>query len=317
VSADERGLGLVVIGDAHVALSAADALESAASFRKTLGGDTLLTAIVAARAGLEVALVTRVGDDDFSDWMLQSFEREGLHLDYTRQVAGPNALLLLGAGRDGRQAARYVGAGSAVALEPADLVDVPWDMVRVTFVAGSFQALGPSERRTAIASFAAARAAGVRTIYDPALTVGMWARDEGGAARAAFDAMLPHTDLLVVGAPYASGKLLGRPAPVEAAREAIGRGVSAVVVRHGDGSVVVGDGKSTETLAARDAAASHGDPTRPAIFDGTLITALARGVALVDAVDLAMLADAATPHGPRDLEGLPARHQLRAWLASP
>lgn len=312
MSADDRGLGLVVVGDAHLTLSGEEPLERATAYRRTLGGDALLTAVVAARAGVEVALVTRVGEDDFTDWMLQSFEAERLHLDYTRQVAGPNALMLLGTGREGRQRARYVGAGSSVALAPSDLADIPWDLVRYVFVPGSLQALGSSERQTAVAAFETARAAGVRTLYDPALVPGLWPRDETGApraARGAFDAMLPHTDILVVGAPYATGKLLGRPVAAEAAREALNRGVSAVVVRHSDGSAVVADSRGIVTLPGAEGA--HGDASRPAIFDGALAAALALGRPLAEAAALAMAADLAAPVAQRDLDSLPSRGALK------
>lgn len=308
MSAGDRGLGLVVIGDAHVTLSADEPLQRAGTYRRTLGGDALLTAVVAARAGVEVALVTRVGEDDFTDWMLQSFEAERLHLDYTRQVAGPNALMLLGTGREGRQSARYVGAGSGVALAPSDLADIPWDLVRFVFVPGSLQALGTSERQAAVAAFEAARAAGVQTLYDPTLVPGLWARDDTGAPRAAFEALLPHTDILVVGAPYATGKLLGRPVAAEAAREALHRGVTAVVVRHSDGSAVVADARGAVTLPG--AGAAHGDASRPAIFDGALAAALATGRPLAEAAERALAADAAAPVAQRDLDALPSRSAL-------
>lgn len=308
MSGDDRGLGLVVVGDAHLTLSATEPFESAGAYRRTLGGDALMTAIVAARAGVQVALVTRVGEDDFTDWMLQSFEAERLHLDYTRQVAGPNALMLLSTGREGRQSARYVGAGSGVALAPSDLADIPWDLVRYVFIPGSLQALGTSERQSAVAAFETARAAGVRTIYDPTLVPGLWPRDETASPRAAFEALLPHTDVLIVGAPYASGKLLGRPVAAEAAREALNRGVSAVVVRHGDGSAVVADTRGTVTLPG--AGAAHGDASRPAIFDGALAAALATGRPLAEAAALALAADLAAPVAQRDLDALPSRDAL-------
>ncbi|MEZ4267338.1 MAG: PfkB family carbohydrate kinase [Myxococcota bacterium] len=313
---DERGLGLVVIGDAHLTLSAGEPFEDAPTYRRTLGGDALLTAIVAARAGVQVALVTRVGEDDFTDWMLQTFEAERLHLDYTRQVAGPNPVMLLGTGRDGRQSARYVGAGSAVSLDPSDLVDIPWDLARLVFVPGSLQALGAAERQTAVVAFETARAAGVRTVYDPTLVPGQWAREDTGAARAAFEAMLPHTDVLIIGAPYAAGKLLGRPLAAEAAREALHRGVSAAVVRHSDGSVIVADARGAHTIAAEAGADGPGDASRPAVFDGALVAALAKGFPLVDAAALASAADRAAPLAQRDLDSLPSREAIRAHFES-
>ncbi|MCB9789166.1 MAG: hypothetical protein H6744_21020 [Deltaproteobacteria bacterium] len=311
---DERGLGLVVVGDAHLTLGATGPLEEAASFRRTLGGDAVLTAIVAARAGVEVALVTRVGEDPFSDWMLQSFEAEGLHLDYTRQVAGPSPLLLVGAGHEGRQSARYVGGAAAATMEPADLADIPWDLVRLLFVAGSFQSLGPEQRRTAVAAFETARGAGVRTVHDPALVPGLWSRDDQAQARAAFESLLPHTDLLILTAPYASGRLLGRPLAAEAAEEARLRGVAAVVVRHADGSAVVAEQRELHRLEAPADRAGLGDPSRPAIFDGVLLAALGSGLPLLAATELALAADRATPPGPRELGSLPDAARLAGNL---
>ncbi len=72
--------GVVVIGDAQVAMVADGPIGQATTFRRSQSGDALLTAVIISRLGHPVAFVTRVGTDAFTDDLLQSWDAEALHL---------------------------------------------------------------------------------------------------------------------------------------------------------------------------------------------------------------------------------------------
>ncbi len=307
-----RPLGLVSIGDALVSLAADGPLEEAAVFRRGQLGDALAVAIGAARLGLEAAFVTRVGEDPFTAGLLASWEREGLHLDYVRRAPGRNGLALIGAGADGRQVLPYRDGTAAQGLEPGDVVDVPWDRTDLVFATGATQALGASAREAVATAFGRARQAGVTTVYDPMLRPGTWPGDAAPLFRAAFDEVLPLTDLLILSAPWASGRLLEQPTPEGAAHEARRRGVPQVIVRDGPRGCVVADSQGVLRLDAAEAPEVLRPILASAGFDAGLVAALHRGLPLRRAADVALDAMALAVAGRGDLDDLPFRDQLDA-----
>ena len=308
-----RKLGVVVIGDAQVALSADGPLDQALMFRRTQTGDGLIAAVAAARLGVEVALVTRVGHDPFGEWLLSTWEEEDLHLDYARLVPGRNALTLVGADADGRQSLGYREGVAAALLDEDDVTPVPWELTRVVFAAGSTQALGPRPRAAILRGFELAREAGVTTVYDPLLRRATWRDGTEAAARAAFDELLPLTDVLVIDAPYAAGRLLTHPGAEECAREARRRGVGRVVVRRGRREVVVAEGDRLVTLPPVEPPEQVRTGGVGAAFDGALIGTLARGAPLVEAAEVAAQARALALGGRAGIEAIAWLDQLNAF----
>lgn len=287
-----RDLDVVAVGEAIVALTADESLLDATSFAREQRGDALLTVVQAARLGAATVFVTRVGDDVFGDWLLESWEREGVHLDFAQRCAGHNALLLSSRVDGAHRAIVYRDGSVGVGLDAGDLDPVPWGWTQLAFATGSTQALGPGPEAAVAHALASARAAGARAVYDPALRAGLWPSD--AAAARAFEATLPDVDLLVISAPYATGKLLGRAAADEAAREATRRGVGQTIVREPGGDLVVADRGAIRRVAVdthEAAAGGDDDPTwARASFDGALLAALARGRGLVDAARFARTA---------------------------
>lgn len=305
-----RDLGLVVLGDSRMALTADGPVAEAELFRRGQLGEGLLTSVAAARLGVEVALVTRVGSDPFGDWLLASWEAEHLHLDYARQLPGRTALGILGAESLGREDLIYPGSPAVETLEPEDVAGVPWELTRHVFAPGSVQALGSSARRTVLEAFEAAANQGVVTVHDPLLRPGLWPGDDTAAARAAFEEILPHTDLLLLGSPFAAGRLLARPDAEEAAREALRRGARRAVVRVGRRGCIVAEEGTLTAIEGMDPPEVRDAGAAVAAFDGALLAALTMGCSLSDAASAAVQAMAlSTASGP-GMDGLPWLDQL-------
>ncbi|MGM0575791.1 MAG: carbohydrate kinase family protein [Myxococcota bacterium] len=310
-----RDLGVVVLGDARVALAADGPVEEAHLYRRTLSGGALLTAVAAARMGVEAALVARVGDDAFGEWLLERGEAEHLHLDYARQHPGRTPLELVGAGSRGRGSVAYPGSPAVETLEPSDVQAVPWDMARHVLAPGSGQALGADARRTMVAAFEEAAGRGVVTVHDPWLHAGLWPDDDMATAREAFDAIVPLTDLLILGAPFAAGRLLARPQADEAAREALRRGARRAVIRMGHRGCVVAEGVSVTRIEGVEPPEVRDPGAAAAAFDGALVAALTLGRTLRDAAAVALEAMALAMAGGPGPDGLPWLDQLNALRA--
>ncbi|TNF33438.1 MAG: hypothetical protein EP329_08315, partial [Deltaproteobacteria bacterium] len=222
-----RDLDVVVVGDATIALTTDEPLVRTTRFSPGQRGDALLSCIQASRLGAAALLVARVAGDDLGEWLLESWERQGVHLDFVRKRAGHNALWL-GSSVDGpHHAVSYRQGCVQTTLSPEDLEGIPWGWTSLVFSTGSTQALGPSPAATLAEAFERGRAAGARTVFDPTLRADLW--DSDAAAKRAFESLLPLVDVLVLDAPYASGKLLGLASAEDAAREAVHRGVRRVV----------------------------------------------------------------------------------------
>lgn len=72
------------IGECMLELVGGDASAMTLSY----GGDTLNTAIYLARLGVAVDYVTALGDDPYSDWMIEQWRAEGVGTDLVVRVAG-------------------------------------------------------------------------------------------------------------------------------------------------------------------------------------------------------------------------------------
>ena len=225
-----RALGVVVLGPAGVELHGDGPLDAAASFHRELGGEGSLAAVVVARAGATTALVTHVGDDPFGRWLIERWEREGIHLDFTREVSRPSTLEVVGTDRR-RFAPLPVSQSASATLAPAAVSAIPWELARVLLVTGAAQAAGPEARAAVARAASQAHAAGVRVVYDPTLSTDLRPTTSNRAPRWALEELIPALDTLALSAPYGAGRLLGQPAPEEAAKAALALGVGRVVVR--------------------------------------------------------------------------------------
>jgi 2-dehydro-3-deoxygluconokinase len=270
--------GIVVIGDAQIAMVADGPISEATTFRRSQSGDALVTAVVISRLDQPVAFVTRIGTDGFTDGLLQSWDAESLHLDYTRQVSGRNAITFMGDGDAVR-----LRDGAAAGLDTDDIAQILWQATNMVFAPGSTSALGVKPHAALVAALTSARERNVVTVFDPMLHRGVWPEGATQGARSAFEELLPLTDLLLISAPFATGQLLQRASASEAAEVAQRRGVAQAVIRHGRRGCVVVDRDRVITIEHAATGAARTTPLGEAVFDGAVMAAVAAGESLEEA----------------------------------
>ena len=76
----EGKLDIVAIGESLIELSTNAKLSASGCLYKYYGGDALATAISALRMGSKVGFITRIGNDPFKDYLLESWQNEGLDI---------------------------------------------------------------------------------------------------------------------------------------------------------------------------------------------------------------------------------------------
>jgi ribokinase len=270
----------------------------ASALTRDLGGKGANQAIVLARAGIATRLVAGLGDDAEAAWLRARLAAEGLDTGGMIAMAAPTDRSVILVAADGENAIAST-AGCAHALRPADvdaaLADA--DAGNVVVLQGNLSVPVTSH------ALRAARAAGARTVFNPAPV------DPG------FAALWPLVDLVVMNAGEAA-LLTGLPDPAEAARRILAEGAGRVVVTlGGQGAIFL---MHDSTIRVPAAPADVMDTTGAGdTFVGVLIAAgLLHGANPAAALSAAAAAAAVTIGRVGTLAAFPTRTELAAILGA-
>jgi 2-dehydro-3-deoxygluconokinase len=295
--------GVMVIGDAVVALQGDQCVANSRQFTRYIMGECLIAAVTMSRMGLPTSFVTRLGEDPLTDWLLSVWDDEALHLDYVKTVPGRNGYMLSGATSRERVVLRE---GSAAAgLTSSDLEHFPYELAQFVYSSGSTQMLSDSTRTMVRDAFVEAKQKGTQTIYNASFDP-----QDGTDARhtiQAFDELIGLTDILLIRSPLATGQLLMQAQAEDAAKAALKRGPSTVVIR---------DGSRGHVLATHDRFLIIDRPVpnvaqgMETAFDGAFIAALSRGRDVREAIELGYQALSCVAEGGMGLAALPLAGQL-------
>ncbi len=272
----------------------------ASAFSISPGGKGSNAAVAAARQGARVALVARIGDDDFGRMGLELWRTEGISSAQVERAAGERSgvaqILVYDDGDN--SIAVYPGAGAGLGARHAQAARQLLQNCRVVMASCEV----PLE--ATLEAFRLARAAGAITILNPAP-----ARPLPEELLALVDVLTPNESELYQLADPAHADSIDN-----AARQLLVRGTRAVLVTLGAaGCRLYQAGQSPVEVAGRAMAVldsiGAGDT-----FTGTLAASLARGESLVAAMQWANAAAAlsVTRHGA--IEGIPLRAEVAALL---
>jgi ribokinase len=273
----------------------------ASDFRIGPGGKGSNAAIACARLGARVAVVARIGDDEFGRMALELWSREGIAttaVDVARgERSGVAQIWVYEDGDNSIAVAPGAGAGLGAAQ-----VEAAADLVRrARVVMASCEVPLPAT----LAAFRLARAAGVRTVLNPAP-----AQPLPDELIALCDTLTPNETELRALAGLDAGS-----AVAEAADLLLARGAGAVAVtlgaagcalhRRGHAPLAVGGHRVdvADTVGAGDT------------FTGAWAAALARGLGAEAALRHANAAAALSVTRPGAIGGMPDRRGVEALLA--
>jgi ribokinase len=275
----------------------------ASAFDISPGGKGSNAAVAAARLGARVAVLARIGDDDFGRMALELWQREGIATQHVEVVAGERSgvaqILVYDGGDNSIAVFRGAGAGLGAAQVAA----------AQTAIAGARVVMAPNEvpAEATLAAFRLARAHGVRTLLNPA------------PAEPISDALIAVTDLLTPN--EGEVRLVAGVADdmtLDAAAERL--------IERGAAAVLVTLGAAGGRLYRREQPALDVPGWRVEVVDtigagdtctGALAAALADGMDLPEAVRRANAAAALSVTGRGAIGAMPTRAQVDALLASP
>ncbi len=271
-------------------------------FALNAGGKGSNQAVAAARAGGSVAFLSKIGRDTFGRLARDTWAEAGISFAGAEVGDAPTGAAFIFVDDATGDNGIIVAPGAAGTIRPGDIES--WgDAIRAARV---FVTQLEQPREAAHRGLAIARAAGVRTILNPAPAADLP------------DAMLALCDLVTPNegeAARLTGIAVDGPETARAAAaNLITRGAGAVAVTLGAAGVLYHDGRVTRHVAGRSAGPVVETTGAGDAFNGALAAALARGLDIVAALDFANAAGALSVTRPGAAPSMPLRSEIEALI---
>lgn len=305
---------ILALGECMVEFFCDGPIAEAVTFTKSFGGDTLNTLAAASRLGSATGYLTRVGSDPFGAYLLEAWQRERIDTARVRQVSGSNGVYFISLLAGGVREFTYYRTGSAATtMTPDDVPEEVFAGARLLHISGISQAISPSARATVLAAVQRARAAGVLVSYDPNYRPRLWSSEED--ARAAFDEVLPYTNIILPSVPEELTVLIGAPTPEESIARLIDRGVETVAVKAGSAGAVVGTRNQPQPVTIPSFKVQAVDTTGAGdAFNGGFLHGLLTGLPPTAAAALGVVTAGLKVRGRGAIASLPDRAETyAAW----
>jgi ribokinase len=269
------------------------------AFHLGFGGKGANQAVMAARLGARVAMISCVGEDVFGEQTVRNFQQHGIDTTHVRRDAGQPTGVASIVVDDAAQNCILLVPGANQALTPADVRAA----APVIQSAGVLLCQLEVPLETSWGAFRLARAAGVRTILNPAPAVPLP------------EELLALTDLCVPNeteTELLTGRSVTTLAEAEtAARLLLDRGPQAVLMTLGERGVLTMDREGVEHCPSVSVQAVDASGAGDA-FIGSLAVFLVEGLPLAEAVRRANTAAALSVTRPGTQESFPTRAEVFA-----
>ena len=238
------GAPVLSLGEALVEFMpepAGQGMRGAVNWRKYAGGGPATYAAAVVRCGRPAALITRLGDDAFSDFLVDALAEEAVDVSRIIRVPGRQAGICFHECIEGRTTLAFQRRHSAATtLAPEDIDPAAIAGAAALHVPGTTLQISDGALEASLAAIAAAKAAGVPVSFDPNV------RALPGAAgtAAAFDEAVAAADVVTPTLEEAAAITGLRRSGGQAGRELLARGPRlAVVTLAAEGCVVLAEGE--------------------------------------------------------------------------
>jgi 2-dehydro-3-deoxygluconokinase len=230
-------IDIISIGEGMIELSSSESLLHAETLHKYFGGDSINTAVAAARLGSKVGYITKVGNDLFREYLLDAWQAENIDISYARLVEGYNGLYFLSRQKTGEKEFAYYRKKSAATTLSID--DIPEEYIErssIVFSTGITQSLSESAKDAVKKAFSIAKEKGCTVAYDPNFRSRLWSVDE---AKEALNEVIDYIDIILLSAVHDAEKLFDISSPDKIIKFFWDQGIQTVAVKAGkDGSYI-------------------------------------------------------------------------------
>lgn len=157
-------------------------------FKGGFGGDVSNVAVAAARQGIDVALIARVGDDQFGEKLRGLWSREGVNHEQVLSASGEDTgLYFVFHDGDGHHFVYRRKGSAASRMLPEQIPGDAISNARMFYTSGISLGVSPELQSTTQEAIHTARQSGVSIAFDPNLRTALWPLDK--ARQVTHDAM--------------------------------------------------------------------------------------------------------------------------------
>ncbi|MDD3419055.1 MAG: sugar kinase [Candidatus Gastranaerophilales bacterium] len=233
-----ENLDLICIGEGLIELSSDESLSYANQLKKFYGGDTICTAVAAARLGSKVGFVSRVGTDFFKDFLIESWQMEDIDTSQIKLVEGFNALYFITRpSNKAKEFAYYRRKSAATNLSIDDISPSYIEKASIVYSTGITQSLSISSAEAVKKAFQIAREKCIKVAYDPNYSPLL---QDVSEAKESFEDVIDYVDIMFLNAKHDALELFDLDSPEKIIKYLNDRGVSMVVVKQGAEGYTVG-----------------------------------------------------------------------------
>lgn len=176
-------LDLITIGESLIELSTDAKLVDADILTKYYGGDTLATAVAAQRMGSNVGYITKVGDDHFKDYLLESWQNEGLDISNVQVVKGYNGVYFVARPENEQKEFSYYRKKTAACSLNVNDIDENYILKsKSVYASGVTQSLSINAKEVVKEIFKIAKENNILVAYDPNFSEEIWSVEEAQEA---------------------------------------------------------------------------------------------------------------------------------------
>lgn len=192
----DKSLDIITIGESLIELSSNQRLEDAECLHKYYGGDSLVVAVAASRLKSKVGFITCLGNDVFKQYLIKSWENEGLDTSFVTCSNENNGIYFVSrVAGEGKQFAHYRKKIAPAKLSIDNINEDYIKSAKVVYASGVTMSLSIQAGEAVKKAFELARENGVLTAYDPNFSKLLSSENE---AREYIAEILPLTDILFI-----------------------------------------------------------------------------------------------------------------------
>jgi 2-dehydro-3-deoxygluconokinase len=229
---------LISIGECMIELFSEDPIEQADTFTRSLAGDSFNICVATQKLGTSAGYITRLGDDPFAAYLLNTWNSLGIDTSQIRTVDGFNAVHFVALMPDGNREFVYYRSGSApTTLEPDDLDPDYIGSAKVFHCSGIAQAISETARATVLKAAQIAKERGLKVSYDPNYRHQLWRPEDLWTAASE---LLPYVDYFLPNTSDDAPALIGSDDPYRMVEHFREMGVPVVAVTRGEEGAVIG-----------------------------------------------------------------------------
>lgn len=223
-------LDIIAIGESLIELSTSESLTTAATLNKYYGGDSLTTAIAALRLGSKVGFISRIGMDCFKNYLLESWQEEGLDISHVKPDQGTNGLYMVSKEQNcsEKELAFYRKKTAATKLSIEDISTEYIQSSSLVYATGITQSLSISAREAVKEAFKIAKDNNILTAYDPNYNSLIWSEDE---AKEAFEEIEEYIDILFINIKHDSKIIIDSSSVNNIMKYLWDKGISTIIVK--------------------------------------------------------------------------------------